>query len=94
VCCVDHSKTLQPEGLSCYDYPIISIKYPASSSHQRFVTVLAHEISHFYGLGHHNNGADCIMDEGTYTIDYLDPSSFWCSDCEEAINNNKSKFLY
>ena len=91
-CIIDGNHSYYAEGLSNYDYPIICMRYPVSSTDTRFVYLMAHEISHFYGIGHHNNGVACIMDTGNHSIDYMNPNTFWCDDCIAAINNNKSKF--
>lgn len=91
-CVINGGHNYNAEGLSNYDYPIICMRYPVSPTNTRFVYLMAHEISHFYGLGHHNNGSHCIMDDQRTVIDIYDPSTFWCDDCIEAINSNKSKF--
>jgi len=81
-------------GLSDYDYPIISMR-ESQSDRKRSILVLAHELTHSYGIVHHENvtGTTCIMDSKRYT--YNDPddySTYWCPTCINTIKDNAGKY--
>ena len=84
-------------GLSDYDYPIISMREGQNNNEKRSVLVMAHELSHTYGVYHHAASDDitCIMevDPQKYDpVDIDDPSTYWCQNCINTIANNKSKY--
>ena len=79
-------------GLSDYRYPIIAII--KDQSKQNNILVLAHELTHLYGVTHHQkiSGTICIIDEERYT--YNDPddySTYWCQNCINKIKENADK---
>ena len=60
--------------------------------------LLAHEITHTFGIEHHQRqeGQPCIMDDARYDDISFDPESnlynIWCSDCLQIIKNNRLKY--
>ncbi len=97
--CDSNGHNYATAGLSDYDYPIISMRDGQNSDNlQRCVLVLAHELSHTYGIiGHHAASDDitCIMenDPQRYApVDINDPSTYWCQNCINTIAANKNKY--
>ena len=81
-------------GLSDYTYPIISMREP-QSDRKSSILVLAHELTHSYGIQHHNvvPGTTCIMDSARYV--YNDPddyTTYWCPNCISTIKENSGKY--
>ena len=81
-------------GLSDYTYPIISMREP-QSDRKSSILVLAHELTHSYGIQHHNvvPGTTCIMDSARYV--YNDPddyTTYWCPNCISTIKENAGKY--
>ena len=94
--CVRDGTTHNPyvEGLAHYNYPIISIKQPTTKTDKRLVRLIAHEISHLYGVQDHSTGVVCVMDKtGARDIDCMITTDIWCEDCENTILSNIGKYL-
>ena len=80
-------------GLADFTYPIIALRR-TQDNRKRSILVLAHELTHLYGVTHHQkiSGTICIMDEERYT--YNDPddySTYWCQNCINQIKENADK---
>ena len=81
-------------GLSDYDYPIVAMRLNQTDT-DRNILVLAHELSHTYGVVHHAPvaGDPCIMDYNRYQNNFAnDPSTFWCENCIATISANKNLY--
>ena len=82
-------------GLSDYTYPIISMRI-SQDNRDNNILVLAHELTHLYGIYHHSpasNGKHCIMDSKRY--EYNDPddyTTYWCDECINTIIQNITKY--
>ena len=81
-------------GLSDYTYPIIAMR-ESQQNEIRSILVLAHELTHSYGIIHHErvDGSPCIMDDERYSgIDQNDSSTYWCQSCITKIKQNVEKY--
>ena len=80
-------------GLSDYDNPIICMRVDQRNI-KNSILVLAHELTHSYGITHHApRSTPCIMDSNRYTYnDPNDPTTFWCQECINTIRANRTKY--
>ena len=85
-------------GLSSYTYPIICLTESQNDESARSTLVLAHEISHTFGVYHHSGGSTdlCIMNTSNKNrYEMIDPEiyfQYWCADCIETIRTNANKY--
>lgn len=82
-------------GLADYDNPIIGLTIQESDQVSNNVLVMAHEITHLYGIQHHSsNGQLCIMEDGVNfsNIQHTVYSQYWCSSCLNTLRNNRNKY--
>lgn len=98
VCCYneyDGSHDYTTKGLADYNYPIICIRDAQVNNELRSNLVLAHELSHIYGIVHHDpiQGSPCIMDTSHYNgMNFENTDDYWCSSCKNTIIANKDKY--
>ena len=81
-------------GLSDYNSPVTCIKLD-NFSERTIVYLLAHEITHMFGVVHHDSldGQKCIMGENRWkNFDLTNISSYWCNSCINAISSNLNKY--
>lgn len=65
------------------------------SDRDRGILVLAHELTHTYGIEHHSpvDNQPCIMDSNRYTANNPDdPTTYWCDNCIATISSNRNKY--
>ena len=80
-------------GLSDYDNPIICM-HVRQSDRKSSILVLAHEITHSFGIQHHSaHSRPCIMDNNRYSDNDPDvPSTYWCQECINAIRSRVNNY--
>ena len=95
VCMYDNGNhNYTTHGLADYNYPIVAI-CQSQVLRKQSILVLAHELTHLFGIDHHQpiSGQYCIMDENRYSNNDPDnPDTYWCDNCLNTIARNILKY--